>query len=214
MGSTDAHQHDHRHLHLPNHHAHHKGFSGVSGLLAALMFTIGRGEDAELAVRLTGTGAGDDVVDLGCGPGVAARAAARAGAASVRAVDPSAMMLRVGRLIPGRGARVRYRDGSAEAIPLADDSASVVWSIATVHHWKDVDQGLAEVRRILRPGGRFLAIERHTTADATGVKSHGWVDEQAAEFAERCVAAGLGTPEIGQHATRRAPFLTILARDA
>ena len=53
----------------PNHHAHYPGFAGVGGLLAAMTFTVGRAADADLAIRLTGTGPGDHVVDVGCGPG-------------------------------------------------------------------------------------------------------------------------------------------------
>jgi hypothetical protein len=55
---------------VPNHHADQPGFQGVSGLVAAIGFNIGRDGDAELAVRLAGVTAGDDVVDIGCGPGV------------------------------------------------------------------------------------------------------------------------------------------------
>ena len=64
------------------------GFAGVGGLLAALTFTVGRAADADLAIRLTGTGPGDHVVDVGCGPGVAVRRAA-ASAASVVGIDPA-----------------------------------------------------------------------------------------------------------------------------
>jgi ubiquinone/menaquinone biosynthesis C-methylase UbiE len=35
-----------------------------------------------------------------------------------------------------------YLQGGAEALPLPDESASVVWSIASVHHWADLDAGL------------------------------------------------------------------------
>ena len=80
----------------PNHHAHYPGFAGVGGLLAALTFTVGRAADADLAIRLTGTGPGDHVVDVGCGPGVAVRRAATS-AASVVGIDPAPVMLRVAR---------------------------------------------------------------------------------------------------------------------
>jgi ubiquinone/menaquinone biosynthesis C-methylase UbiE len=94
-------------------------------------------------------------------------------------------MLRVARALT-HTARVRYLQGTAEALPLPDDAATLVWSIATVHHWRDVDAALREVRRILRPSGRFVAIERATTPDATGLASHGWTEEQAAAFAQQC----------------------------
>ena len=67
-------------------------------------------------------------------------------------------------------------EGAAEALPVADDSVSVVWSIACVHHWADIDAGLREVRRILRSGGRWVAIERRSQPDARGLASHGWTE--------------------------------------
>jgi hypothetical protein len=52
--------------------------------------------------------------------------------------------------------------GAAEDLRLSDRSATVVWSLATVHHWRDV----AAVHRALSPGGRFLAVERRERRDA------------------------------------------------
>jgi ubiquinone/menaquinone biosynthesis C-methylase UbiE len=199
----------------PNHHADHPGFSGVGGLVAAVAFNFGRAADADLAVRLTGVGNGDDVVDIGCGPGVAARRASTAGATSVVGVDPADVMLHVARLTPrppGRHrAELRYLRGAAESLPLPDGVASVAWSLATVHHWRDLTVGLAEVRRVLRPGGRFLALERHTVAGATGVASHGWTEDQANAFADYCRDAGFTAVNVQQHDTSRA-VLTVLAR--
>src|SRR5690606_6805868 len=198
----------------PNHHADHPGFAGPAGLLAALAFTIGRGATADLAISLTRTGPGDDVVDIGCGPGVAVRRAAARGAASVTGVDPAAVMLRVARVLSRarrRSAPVRYLEGTAEALPLADRSASVAWSLATVHHWRDIDAGLAEARRVLRPSGRFLAVERRFEPGATGHGSHGWTEEQAGLFADRCRAAGFGAVEVGHHRPGRQLLLSVLA---
>jgi ubiquinone/menaquinone biosynthesis C-methylase UbiE len=169
----------------PNHHADYPGFAGVTGLVAALSMIFGRKRDARLAVRLSELGPGDVVVDIGCGPGVAARCAARLGA-TVSGVDPSPVMLRVARLLTWPRANVRYLAGAAEAIPLPDVSATVVWSIATVHHWSDIDAGLVEVRRVLRSGGRMVAMERRAKPGARGHQSHGWTDEQAMVFADRC----------------------------
>jgi ubiquinone/menaquinone biosynthesis C-methylase UbiE len=184
----------------PNHHAHHPPFEGLRGLVAALSFTVGRGAVANLAVRLSGVGAADDVVDVGCGPGVAVRHAAAAGASSVVGVDPAPVMLRVARLLPGRRqAAVRYVPGAAEALPLPDGAASVLWSIATVHHWQDLRAGLAEARRVLRPAGRFLAIERRVPSGAHGHASHGWTEAQAHHCAEACGTAGFSAVEVTEH---------------
>src|SRR5262249_37765675 len=69
-------------------------------------------------------------------------------------------------------------------------SVSVAWSIACVHHWADLDAGLEEARRVLKPGGRLVAIERLSRPGATGLASHGWTPEQASAFKDRCLAHG------------------------
>ena len=43
---------------------------------------------------------------------------------------------------------------------MADGAATVLWSMATVHHWQDVEAGVAEAHRVLAPGGRLLVGER------------------------------------------------------
>jgi ubiquinone/menaquinone biosynthesis C-methylase UbiE len=196
----------------PNHHASYPGFGGFGGLVAAVGFLVGRDDDADLAVRLTGLGPGDDVVDIGCGPGVAARRAAAAGAASVVGLDPAPVMLRVARLAGRRGrGRPRYEVGAAESLPLADGSASVVWSLSTVHHWPDLDAGIAEVRRVLRPGGRFLAVEHQSPPGATGIAGHGWTTGQAERFADRLTEAGFVDARVAAHAAGRRPPVSVLA---
>src|SRR4051794_31844278 len=168
----------------PNHHAHYPHFAGATGLVAAVTMISGRSDNARLAATLSGLQPHDIVIDIGCGPGAAARLAARLGA-SVTGVDPATVMLRVARLLT-RSSRVRYVEGTAETVPLADECASVVWTIASVHHWADVDAGLREIRRLLRPGGTFVAIENHTRSGAQGLASHGWTDGQATRFADMC----------------------------
>jgi SAM-dependent methyltransferase len=193
----------------PNHHADHPGFSGFIGLVAAVGFARGRNGDATLAIRLANLTAGDCLVDVGSGPGVAARRAASLGA-EVVAVDPAAMMLRVGRLA-NRARGLRYAHGTAQALPVADGWASVVWSLATVHHWPDLDAALGEVGRVLAPGGRFVAIERHVADGAHGLASHGWTRAQADAFATRCEAFGLSTT-VAEHADgNRGAALSVIA---
>src|SRR5262249_27718056 len=147
-------------LPVPNHHANYPGFAGPAGFLAAASMAVGGKRNAHLAERLSELAASDAVADIGCGPGTAARRAARLGA-SVIGIDPAPMMLRLARFLTRRSTHaVRYAEGSAEALPLPDSSVSVAWSIASVHHWADVDAALEEARRVLEPGGRLLAIER------------------------------------------------------
>jgi ubiquinone/menaquinone biosynthesis C-methylase UbiE len=198
----------------PNHHAAYPAFAGVGGLVAALTFTVGRGPVADLALRLTAVGPDDDLVDVGCGPGVAARAAAATGASSVTGIDPAPIMLRVARTLTRlrrHAPPVRYLHGAAEHLPLPDSSVSVLWSLATVHHWRDLTVGLREARRVLRPSGRLLAIERRVAPGASGHAAHGWTEAQARCFAEECQAAGFADIDIGHHRPNHKPVLAVLA---
>jgi ubiquinone/menaquinone biosynthesis C-methylase UbiE len=193
----------------PNHHASYPGFAGITGLLAAATMVVGRGSTARWAAALTAVGADLRVVDVGCGPGTAVREAADRGALAT-GVDPAPVMLRVARLLT-RSPRITWRRGAAEALPLPDQSADIVWSIASVHHWRDLDAGLREVLRVLVPGGRFLAIEAATRPGATGHASHGWTDEQAEVFLERCRAAGLVDGRVERRPRGRHALVAVLA---
>jgi ubiquinone/menaquinone biosynthesis C-methylase UbiE len=195
----------------PNHHAHYPGFAGLAGFLAAASMALGGKGNAGLAICLGDLAASDAVADIGCGPGTAARRAARLGA-SVVGVDPAPVMLRLARLLTRHSAgAVRYAEGSAEALPLPDSSVSVAWSIASVHHWADLDAGLQEARRVLKPGGRLVAIERLTRPGARGLASHGWTPEQASAFADRCLAHGFTDASVNRHGGGRRRKVSVRA---
>jgi len=196
---------------VPNHHANYPGFAGPAGFLAAATMVLGRAENARLAERLSELAAGDALADIGCGPGTAARHAARLGA-SVVGIDPAPVMLRFARALTRRSAQpVRYVQGTAEALPLPDSSVSVAWSIACVHHWADVDAGLREARRVLRPGGRLVAIERLSPPGATGLASHGWTAGQAGAFADLCLAHGFTGADTSQQGSGRKATVSVRA---
>jgi ubiquinone/menaquinone biosynthesis C-methylase UbiE len=194
---------------VPNHHAHHPAFAGVSGVVAAGSMLFGRRPLAELAADTVSLHPGDRLVDVGCGPGAAAREAARRGA-TVTGVDPARVMRRVARLTV-RSRSITWADGAAEHLPVADDTATVVWSLMSVHHWSDLARGLAEARRVLEPGGRFLVVERHVRADATGLAGHGWTESQADAFVTACHAAGLVDPVASARHVERTAVLLVHA---
>ena len=103
-------------------------------------------------VWLAGSTPGD-VVDLGAGTGKLTRSLVALGH-RVTAVEPlEEMLAQLRASIPAARALM----GGAEAIPLPDASADVV-TCAQAFHWFDHDRALAEIARILRPGGRIALV--------------------------------------------------------
>ena len=103
-------------------------------------------------------------LDVAGGTGdVAFRVAAAGGdAADVTVVDVNPDMLRVGAERAKRrreGARIRFVEGNAEALPLADaafDAYTIAFGIRNVPR---IERALAEAYRVLKRGGRFLCLE-------------------------------------------------------
>ncbi len=187
----------------PHGNAHgHERFQGASGLVIAAVMLVGRGAVSRLVADLAGVGPGDRVLDVGCGPGGAAREAARRGAA-VTGVDPAPLMLGLGRSLSrsrsGRG--ILFVQGTAEALPVADRSATVAWAISSAHHWADVPAGLRELHRVLERGGRLIIAEGLARPGARGHTAHRFTEEQAAETATAVQAAGFAD---ARHETHRA----------
>jgi SAM-dependent methyltransferase len=152
---------DHGQRHVGHRHGHGSEFEGFLGLLGGLTMAFGRGRSARLIAELAEVGPGDRVVDVGCGPGRFLREAAERGATAV-GVDPSSQMRRLATWRTPASLRdaIRVTDGTAERLPLKDGEATVAWAVASFHHWTDPDAGLAELRRVLQPGGRLLIAER------------------------------------------------------
>ncbi|WP_130835812.1 class I SAM-dependent methyltransferase [[Erwinia] mediterraneensis] len=104
------------------------------------------------------------VLDVGCGAGhVSFLAAGKV--AQVTAYDLSDKMLTVVReAAAARGlTNITTCQGYAEKLPFADASFDVVISRYSAHHWHDVGLALREIRRVLKPGGRFILMDIAST---------------------------------------------------
>ncbi len=101
---------------------------------------------------------GERVLDVGCGTGAVARAAApRVGATGhVTGVDNNAERLAVAQSLPPvPGVAIDWRQGDATALPYADASFDVVLCQQVLHLIPNRAAALADMRRVLVPGGRL-----------------------------------------------------------
>ena len=121
-----------------------------------------------------GLGPGHVVVDLAAGTGKLTRLLLPSGA-TVVAVEPVAGMRKeLLRRVPG----VEAFEGTAESMPLPDGSADAV-TVAQAFHWFDGPRALAEIRRVLRPGGALAVVwNRRDLRQPLQVSLQPIIDEQ------------------------------------
>jgi SAM-dependent methyltransferase len=104
-----------------------------------------------------------DAVDVGAGTGIWSRQLAKA-VRRVIAVEPNAEMRQHGEH-DCAGLNIAFHDGSGEQTGLPAASADLL-TMASSFHWVDFERGLAEFHRVLKPGGRFLALWNPRVVDA------------------------------------------------
>jgi SAM-dependent methyltransferase len=126
----------------------HAGWQQAARHYAATFAHATAGFIGELldAVRV---GEGMLVLDLACGPGLVAAAAAER-SASPAGLDFSSEMIALAHALHPA---LRFEEGDAEALPFADGSFDAVVANFGIHHVPDPVQALCEARRVLRPGG-------------------------------------------------------------
>lgn len=170
---------------------HDHTHSRLTKMIMPIMTLFGRGPTARMVADVARVTSADRVIDIGCGPGAAGREAARRGA-QVVGVDPSTTMLRLARVISRlrNSKRVTWLHGTAERIPQPDGSATVVWALASCHHWDDLDRALAEILRVLAPGGRLVIVEIGVQDAAATHEPRGLTHAQVDDLVGRLVATG------------------------
>jgi SAM-dependent methyltransferase len=120
------------------------------------------------------------VLDVGTGEGQIARVAARLpGVERVVGVDPTWAQIAVARERAGGPA---YARAGAAQLPFADASFDTVIACLVFEHIDDVDAAIAEVGRVLEPGGRFLFFLNHPLLQTP---NSGWIDDQTLDPPEQ-----------------------------
>jgi ubiquinone/menaquinone biosynthesis C-methylase UbiE len=118
----------------------------------------------EKMVDLAGLNPGETVLDVGCGTGTLLIAAKRRVGASGRAfgIDPSPEMIVTAQKKAKRlGADIAFEVGIIESLPFPDAYCDAVLSTLMIHHLPAElrQRGAREIARVLKPGGRVLAVD-------------------------------------------------------
>jgi SAM-dependent methyltransferase len=122
------------------------------------------GEEWAEVQRRMGPGAGRSALDVGAGRGIASYALARDGfAVSALEPDPSALVgaAAIRALADEAGLKIDVVEEFSESLPFQDAAFDVVFARAVLHHTSDLAQACSEFFRVLKPGGRFVAVREH-----------------------------------------------------
>jgi ubiquinone/menaquinone biosynthesis methyltransferase len=139
-------------------------FATIAGRYDLITVLLSYGQDHRWKQRLaemSGAAAGTRALDLACGTGDIAYLLARRGA-RVTGLDVTGEMLRRAR---GKGQGVAFVAGDMMALPFPDAHFDVVTAGYGIRNVPELAPALAEIRRVLRPGGVFLSLDFNRPAN-------------------------------------------------
>lgn len=117
---------------------------------------------------------GNLALDLGAGNGIGSYALAQIGY-QVTAVEPDASNL-IGygallSMVKETALPIEHFDGVGEDLPFEDESFSLVYARQVLHHAKNLQKMMAEIARVLKPGGLFIACREHVIDNKSSLLS-------------------------------------------
>jgi SAM-dependent methyltransferase len=119
------------------------------------------------------------VLDVGTGEGQLARLAVKGGAELVVGIDPTWAQITVA---TERAGGAHYGRAEAATLPFPDGCFDAVVACLVFEHINQMEQAIAEVARVLAPGGRFLFFLNHPLLQTPG---SGWIDDQVLDPPEQ-----------------------------
>ena len=123
-------------------------------------FFFGPVQKATISEAVINARSVEAVLDVGCGTGqLLRRMVDQFPDAELVGVDPAPGMVRQARAALADGRRIEFVNGSVEKLPFPDAHFDLVLTTLSFHHWADQQQGLREIRRVVRDGGLFVLTD-------------------------------------------------------
>ncbi len=127
----------------------------------------------KLSARLTGVLPPGDVLEVAPGPGFLAIELARTGKYNVTGLDVSKTFVDLARKNAAQaGVQPKFLQGNASAMPFADNSFDLLVCRAAFKNFSEPEKALAEMHRVLRPGGTGLIIDLRRDTPMSEIKRY------------------------------------------
>jgi ubiquinone/menaquinone biosynthesis C-methylase UbiE len=190
--------------------------SGVLGRLLGRLMNLGHREAYGWGLGRLSMKPDSVVLDIGCGGGAAVKLlAARVSKGRVWGIDHSWDMVNLARQVNKRlieSGQVVVDHGSVSDLPYADEMFDVVTAFETIEFWPNLSGDLKEVKRVLKPGGQLLVVNRHSDRE----KDSKWMEflqiRTSEEYRERLGDGGY--VDISVDDRSRPGWIAVLARRA
>lgn len=151
--------------------------SGLLGRLIGSLMNTGHRDAYFWGIAHLPIGPNSTILDVGCGGGAAlGLLAAKAPECKVYGIDHSLEMVNLSRKVNKRlinGGHIEIDHGSVSCLPYLDDKFDTATAFETIEFWPSLSEDLKEVKRVLKPSGVLLVVNRHTT---TGKEKGKWAE--------------------------------------
>lgn len=143
--------------------------SGLLGRLIGSLMNLGHRDAYVWGLAYLPIEPNSTVLDVGCGGGAAVGfLAAKVPDGKVYGIDHSLDMVNLSRKVNKRfieDGRVEIDHGLVSCLPYSDNEFDIATAFETIEFWPNLSEDLKEVRRVLKPGGVLLVVNRHNTAE-------------------------------------------------
>ncbi|MBN2099528.1 MAG: class I SAM-dependent methyltransferase [Dehalococcoidia bacterium] len=188
--------------------------SGAPGRLLGRLMNLGHREAYVWGLAQLPMKPDSVVLDIGCGGGAALKLlAVMVSKGRVWGIDHSWEMVNLARQVNKRfieGGQVAVDHGSVSDLPYADEMFDVVTAFETIEFWPSLSEDLKEVRRVLKPGGQLLVVNRHPEQERDSKWTESLQIRTSGEYRERLGAEGY--VDISVDDRSRPGWIAVLAR--
>lgn len=109
-------------------------------------------------LKLLGEPSDKKILDLGCGKGRFCRKIKDFGFVNIIGVEPSKELIRIARR---NNKDIKFVQASATDLPFGDNEFDILVCIEVLEHIPDTEKAIKEMKRVLRPGGRILIMDKN-----------------------------------------------------